>query len=77
MSGLPFPPARDLPVPGIEPVSLTSPLLAGRFFTTSTTWVYSGVYINLIFVPESLGAVTPVAINSEYLELGLQKRLLH
>ena len=29
---------RDLPHPGIEPVSLTSPALAGRFFTTSTTW---------------------------------------
>ena len=24
--------------PGIEPVSLTSPTLAGRFFTTSATW---------------------------------------
>ena len=31
-SGLPFPP------PGIEPLSLSSPALAGRFFTTSTTW---------------------------------------
>ena len=28
----------DLPSPGIEPMSLTSPVLAGRFFTTSTTW---------------------------------------
>ena len=26
------------PTPGIEPVSLMSPALAGRFFTTSTTW---------------------------------------
>ena len=24
--------------PGIEPTSLASPTLAGRFFTTSTTW---------------------------------------
>ena len=30
-SGLPFPLPRDLPVPGIEPVSLTPPALAGRF----------------------------------------------
>ena len=30
-SGLPFPPARDLPDPGIEP---ESPALAGGFFTT-------------------------------------------
>ena len=37
-SGLPFPPPRDLPDPGNEPVSFTSPALAGRLFTTSTTW---------------------------------------
>ena len=36
--GLPCPPPGDLPDPGIEPTSLTSPPLAGRFFTTSTTW---------------------------------------
>ena len=36
-SGLPSPPPRDLPHPGIELTSLTS-ALAGRFFTTSTTW---------------------------------------
>ena len=36
--GLPCPPPRDLPNPGIEPSSLMSPALAGRFFTTSTTW---------------------------------------
>jgi len=33
-SGLPFPPPGDLPDPGIEPVSLVSLALAGRFFTT-------------------------------------------
>jgi len=33
-SGLPFPPPGDLPDPGIEPESLASPTLAGRFFTT-------------------------------------------
>ena len=37
-SGLPFPPLGDLPNPGIEPSSLMSPVLAGRFFTTSVTW---------------------------------------
>ena len=36
-SGLPCPPAGELPDPGIEPASLTSPALAGGFFTTSTT----------------------------------------
>ena len=33
-SGLPCPTPGDLPDPGIEPVSLMSPTLAGRFFTT-------------------------------------------
>ena len=33
-SGLPFPAPRDIPHPGIDPVSLASPALAGRFFTT-------------------------------------------
>ena len=36
-SGLSFPSPGDLPNPGIEPVSLTSPALAGGFFTTSAT----------------------------------------
>ena len=36
--GLPCPPPGDLPDPGIEPSSLVSPALAGRFFTTTTTW---------------------------------------
>ena len=38
-SGLPFPTPRDLPNPGIKPVFLVSPTLAGGFFTTSITWV--------------------------------------
>ena len=37
-SGLPCPPSGDLPDPGIEPASLTSPSLADGFFTTSATW---------------------------------------
>ena len=37
-SGLLFPSPGDLPDPGIKPVSLTSPAVAGGFFTTSTTW---------------------------------------
>ena len=36
-SGLPCPPPRDLPNPGIKPCLLT-PALAGRYFTTSATW---------------------------------------
>ena len=37
-SGLSCPPPGDPPNPEIKPVSLTSPELAGGFFTTSTTW---------------------------------------
>ena len=45
-SGLPFPPPRDLPSPGIELASFMSPPLAGGFFTTSATWeAYVYVYV--------------------------------
>ena len=37
-SGLPCPPPGDLPNPGNEPATLISPVLAGGFFITSTTW---------------------------------------
>ena len=37
-SGLPFPIPGDLPDPGIEPVYVMSPALAGEFFTTRATW---------------------------------------
>ena len=37
-SGLLCPSPGDLPDPGIQPMSLWSPALPGRFFTTSTTW---------------------------------------
>ena len=36
-SGLPCLPPGDLPDPGIEPTSVISPALVGRFFTTSAT----------------------------------------
>ena len=35
---LPCPSPGDLPDPGIEPMSLASPALAGGFFTTSANW---------------------------------------
>ena len=37
-NALPFPSPGDLPEPGIKSVSLMSPALAGRFFTTGATW---------------------------------------
>ena len=33
-----LPSSRGLPDPGVKTVSLTSPALAGGFFTTNTTW---------------------------------------
>ena len=33
-----MPSFRGLPHPGIEPTFLASPVLAGKFFSTSTTW---------------------------------------
>ena len=33
-----FSSSRDLPDPGTQLLSLTSPALAGRFFTTNATW---------------------------------------
>ena len=57
-SGLPFPTPGGLPHLGSEPASFTSPALAGRFFTTSTTWkahvsiivpIYT--YIVFLYVP--------------------------
>ena len=35
---MPCLPPGDLPDPGIEPISLMSPALAGMFFTTSAIW---------------------------------------
>ena len=47
-SGLPCPPPGDLPDPGIKPVSLSSPTLAGGFFTTGALlclkWQIAALY---------------------------------
>ena len=40
-----MPSSEALPNPGIKPVSLTSPALAGGFFTTSTTWETPCAYV--------------------------------
>ena len=37
-SGLPCPPAGDLPDPAMEPTSLMSPALAGGLCSNSATW---------------------------------------
>ena len=38
------PPPGDLPDPAIKPMSLMSPALAGRFFTTSATWEVLNIF---------------------------------
>ena len=43
-SGLPCPSPVDLPNPGMEPMSLTSPSLAGGFFITTATWEALKIY---------------------------------
>ena len=47
-SGLPCPPSRHIPDPGIEPTSLTSPALAGGFLIISTTWEILYIIYNLL-----------------------------
>ena len=66
-SGLSCPLPGDLHHPGIKPASLMSPVLAGGFFTTSSTWeasilsMYSVIYIYIshtylqIFTRSGLG----------------------
>ena len=54
-SGLPCPPPRDLPDPGIESTSLMCRVLAGAFFTISVTWEPTYIYIyTYIYTSESL-----------------------
>ena len=50
-NGFPCPPPGDLFDPGIEPASLTSPALAGRFFTTSATWEAHDHHYQLSLTP--------------------------
>ena len=58
-SGLPCPPPRDVPEPGMEPTSLKSPTLAGRFFTTSASWDHrhEGLFLGSLFWPTGPYAV--------------------
>ena len=53
-SGLPFPPPGNLPNPGIEPTSLASLALTGRFFTTNVTWKASSplLLVSYLFLIE-------------------------
>ena len=67
-SGVPCPSSDDLPGRRIEPESFTFPALAGRFFTTSTTWeVKKGQKVGgsltpgkLCSFPEIVGIIIPL-----------------
>ena len=65
-SGLPFPFQRDLPDPGIEPASLRSPALAGRFFTTeppgNPTYNYTVIFPLRVLVGVKWPAGMPPAL---------------
>ena len=50
-SGLSCSPPGDLPNSRTEPMSLMSPALAGKFFTTSATWEAQGPVLRLLIAP--------------------------
>ena len=60
-NGLPFPPPGDLPDPRIEPKSLTSPALAGGFFTTALPGkpVNSYIKFQILMAPSCLPSKYP------------------
>ena len=62
-SGLPWPSPGDLSNPGIELESLMSPTLAGRLFTTSTTWeAHEIIVLHAYSVPTTMVKLKPKAI---------------
>ena len=72
LSGLPFFSPRDLPSPGIEPMS---PALAGGFFTTReaqrTVWRFlTKLKINLPLDPVRMRACQVVSVTSDSVTLG-------
>ena len=61
-SGYPFPTPGDLPDPGIKPTSLSSPVLAGRFFTISANWILANA--SIVVIP-----CRPFSLCSAYLSI--------
>ena len=58
-NGLPYSLPRDLPNPGIKPTPLPSPALAGKFFTTSTTWETLVNHVNPLYCIASVALGSP------------------
>ena len=65
-SGLTFPPSGDLLDPGIEPATLSSPALAGGFFTTSATWETPHTHIHTCFIYPSIHHLSNTYITLSY-----------
>ena len=68
-TGLPFPTSGYLPNPGIEPMSLASPVLAGRFFTTALPengYVWCIFYKKYKKVSINLQMLLPLDIKNYY-----------
>ena len=59
LDGLSFSLPRDLPNPGIKPTPLPSPALAGKFFTTSTTWETLVNHVNPLYCIASVALGSP------------------
>ena len=63
---LPFHTPRDLPDPGIKPMSLVSPALAGRFFTTASPgklkFCFSSVQFSRSVMSDSLRPPWPARL---------------
>ena len=58
-SGLPFPPAGDLPAPGTQLLSPVPPALAGEFFNTSAPWdvqimLFTSAQLQILLFPKMI-----------------------
>ena len=60
-NGLPCPPQGDPPDPGPKPIPLMSPVLAGRFFTTTVPLPY-------IFLVQALAPLYPAIVAASLTE---------
>ena len=75
-SGLPCPTPGDLPDPGIKPVSLASPALAGGFFTTEPPGKHHALQslsrVQLFVTPWTAAHQAPLSINNSWSVLKLK-----
>ena len=63
--------SRDLPEPGIEPMFLASPALAGRFFTTAPPGKPLSIYTSLIFYLFDLIIIERSMLQVSFMMVGL------